>query len=33
VERLRPLAAKGYVPVQQLDQAQIAQRGAATSLQ
>ena len=33
VERLRPLAAKGYVPVQQLDQAQTAQRDAATSLQ
>jgi len=33
VERLRPLAAKGYVPVQQLDQAETAQRDAATSLQ
>jgi multidrug efflux system membrane fusion protein len=33
VERLRPLAAKGYVPVQQLDQAQTAQRDATTSLQ
>jgi membrane fusion protein, multidrug efflux system len=32
VERLRPLAAKGYVPVQQLDQAQVAQRDAETSL-
>lgn len=32
VERLQPLAAKGYVPVQQLDQAQTAQRDAATSL-
>jgi len=32
VERLRPLAAKGYVPIQQLDQAQTAQRDAATSL-
>lgn len=32
VERLRPLAAKGYVPAQQLDQAQTAQRDAATSL-
>ncbi|MEJ0096094.1 MAG: multidrug transporter subunit MdtN [Methylocella sp.] len=33
VERLRPLAAKGYVPTQQLDQAQTAQRDATTSLQ
>ncbi|ACK51129.1 secretion protein HlyD family protein [Methylocella silvestris BL2] len=33
VERLRPLAAKGYVPTQQLDQAQTAARDAATSLQ
>ena len=33
VERLRPLAAKGFVPVQQLDQAETAQRDAATSLQ
>jgi multidrug efflux system membrane fusion protein len=33
VERLRPLAAKGYVPVQQLDQAQTAQLDATTSLQ
>jgi multidrug efflux system membrane fusion protein len=33
VERLRPLAAKGYVPVQQLDQAQTAQRDAASTLQ
>jgi multidrug efflux system membrane fusion protein len=33
VERLRPLAAKGYVPTQQLDQAQTAERDAATSLQ
>ncbi len=32
VERLQPLAAKGYVPVQQLDQAQTAQRDAVTSL-
>ncbi len=32
VERLRPLAAKGYVPTQQLDQAQTAQRDAETSL-
>jgi multidrug efflux system membrane fusion protein len=32
VERLTPLAAKGYVPVQQLDQAQVAQRDAALSL-
>ena len=33
VERLRPLAAKGYVPIQQLDQAQTTQRDATTSLQ
>jgi membrane fusion protein, multidrug efflux system len=33
VVRLRPLAAKGYVPTQQLDQAQTTQRDAATSLQ
>ena len=33
VERLRPLAAKGYVPVQQLDQAETAERDATTSLQ
>ena len=33
VERLRPLAAKGYVPVQQLDQAETAQRDAVTSLE
>ena len=33
VERLRPLAAQGYVPTQQLDQAQTTQRDAATSLQ
>jgi membrane fusion protein, multidrug efflux system len=33
VERLRPLAAKGYVPIQQLDQAQTTQRDAETSLQ
>lgn len=32
VERLRPLAAKGYVPQLQFDQAQTAQRDAATSL-
>lgn len=32
VERLRPLAAKGYVPAQQLDLAETAQRDAATSL-
>ena len=32
VERLTPLAAKGYVPVQQLDQAQVAQHDAATAL-
>jgi membrane fusion protein, multidrug efflux system len=33
VERLRPLVAKAYVPTQQFDQAQTAQRDAATSLQ
>jgi len=33
VERLRPLAAKGYVPAQQLDQTQTTQRDAVTSLQ
>jgi membrane fusion protein, multidrug efflux system len=33
VDRLQPLAAKGYVPAQQLDQAEVAQRDAATSLQ
>jgi membrane fusion protein, multidrug efflux system len=33
VERLRPLAAKGYMTAQQLDQAQTTQRDAATSLQ
>ncbi|HET6238681.1 MAG TPA: multidrug transporter subunit MdtN [Acetobacteraceae bacterium] len=33
VERLRPLAAKGYVPIQQLDQAQTTQRDATTLLQ
>ncbi|WP_454766285.1 multidrug transporter subunit MdtN [Cupriavidus campinensis] len=32
VERLRPLAADGYVPRQQLDQAQVAQHDAAVSL-
>jgi len=32
VERLGPLATKGYVPTQQLDQAQTAQRDAETSL-
>jgi membrane fusion protein, multidrug efflux system len=32
VDRLRPLAAKGYVPQQQLDNAQSAARDAATSL-
>jgi multidrug efflux system membrane fusion protein len=32
VERLTPLAAKGYVPKQQLDQAETAQRDAETSL-
>jgi multidrug efflux system membrane fusion protein len=33
VARLQPLAAQGYVPVQQFDQAQTAQRDAVTSLQ
>jgi multidrug efflux system membrane fusion protein len=33
VERLRPLAAKGYVPTQQFDQAQTAERDATTSLE
>jgi membrane fusion protein, multidrug efflux system len=33
VERLRPLAAKGYVPVKQLNQAETAQRDAVTSLE
>lgn len=33
VERLTPLATKGFVPTQQLDQAQTAQRDAETSLQ
>ena len=33
VSRLAPLAAQGYVPAQQLDQAQVAQRDAAISLQ
>jgi multidrug efflux system membrane fusion protein len=32
VERLRPLATKGYIPAQQFDQAQTAQRDAETSL-
>jgi multidrug efflux system membrane fusion protein len=32
VVRLRPLAAKGYIPAQQFDQAQTAERDAATSL-
>jgi len=32
-ERLRPLVSKAYVPTQQFDQAQTAQRDAATSLQ
>jgi len=32
VERLRPLAADGYVPRQQLDQAEVAKRDAAVSL-
>ncbi len=32
VERLRPLAADGYVPKQQLDQAEVAKRDAAVSL-
>jgi multidrug efflux system membrane fusion protein len=33
VERLRPLAAAGYVPAQQFDQAQTGERDAVTSLQ
>jgi membrane fusion protein, multidrug efflux system len=33
VERLRPLAGKGYVPTEQLDKAQTAERDAATSLE
>ncbi len=33
VARLKPLAAKGYIPVQQLDQAESTSRDAATSLQ
>jgi membrane fusion protein, multidrug efflux system len=32
VERLRPLAGKGYVPQQQLDQAQVTEKDAATKL-
>ncbi|KVE38014.1 multidrug transporter subunit MdtN [Burkholderia sp. TSV86] len=32
VERLAPLAAQGYVPTQQFDQAQVSQRDAAVSL-
>jgi multidrug efflux system membrane fusion protein len=32
VDRLRPLAAKGYVPAQQLDQAETAARDSATAL-
>src|SRR6202042_534028 len=32
VERLRPLAGHGYVPQQQLDQAQVAERDTATKL-
>jgi multidrug efflux system membrane fusion protein len=32
VERLRPLASKGYISIQQFDQAQTAQRDAETSL-
>lgn len=32
VQRLAPLVAKGYVPIQQFDQAQVAQRDAALSL-
>ena len=32
VERLRPLAANGYVPQQQLDQAQVAEKDTATKL-
>jgi membrane fusion protein, multidrug efflux system len=33
VDRLRPLAGKGYVPAQQLDQSQTTQRDGVTSLQ
>jgi membrane fusion protein, multidrug efflux system len=33
VERLRPLATRGYVPTQQLDQAETTQRDAVTALQ
>src|SRR5262249_7282734 len=32
LDRLRPLAASGYVPQQQLDQAQVAERDTATKL-
>jgi multidrug efflux system membrane fusion protein len=32
LERLRPLAANGYVPQQQLDQAQVSERDTATKL-
>jgi membrane fusion protein, multidrug efflux system len=32
LERLRPLAAKGYVPQQQLDQAQVSEKDTATKL-
>jgi membrane fusion protein, multidrug efflux system len=32
LERLRPLAAKGYVPQQQLDQAQVSDKDTATKL-
>jgi multidrug efflux system membrane fusion protein len=32
VKRLRPLAAKGYVPQQQLDQAQVSEKDTATKL-
>ena len=32
LERLRPLAAKGYVPKQELDQAQVAEKDTATKL-
>lgn len=32
-DRLRPLASKGYIPAQQLDQAETAQRDAQTSLE
>src|SRR6202012_6105999 len=33
VDRLKPLAARGYIPAQQLDQAETTQRDASTLLQ